>query len=167
MDGFELKKLSPEAIPRSLERVNRYRLMNQPSVAESVCRDILAIDPQNQEAVTGLVLALTDQFSRNHGPGLQDVLDLVGELAEEYDCAYYTGMAYERQAKARLAREYPGAKFDAYDLLHDAMGWYEKADELRATGNEDARLHWNTCVRVIEAEDLRPRPMDDTEPAHD
>jgi hypothetical protein len=167
VDGLELKKLSPESIPRSLERVNRYRLMNQPSVAESICRDILAIDSANQDAVTGLILALTDQFSRHHGPGLQDVLDLIGELAEEYDSAYFTGLACERQAKARLAREYPGAKFDAYDLLHDAMEWYEKADALRATGNEDARLHWNTCVRVIQSERLHPRPMDDTEPAHD
>ena len=163
----ELKKLSPDGIPRALERVKHYRLLNQPTVSESICTDILDIDPANQQALVGLVLALTDQFAQHQGPSMQRALGLTAQLKEEYDRIYYSGIVCERQAKARLAREYPGAAFDAYDLLVSAMEWYKKADVLHESGNEDARLHWNTCQRVIEVSNLRPRPVDDTEPAHD
>ena len=167
MSELKLKVLSKAAIPRSLERVDRYRLLNQPVVAESICFDILEIEADNQQALTGLILALTDQFDRHSGPGINRVLELVPRLSEEYDRVYYTGLVYERQAKARLLREYPGAHFDAYDLLHEAMEWYEKADTLHEAGNEDARLHWNSCVRIIEGNQLKSRPDDDVEPAFD
>ena len=167
MNGPELKRLSPDAIPRSLERVERYRLLKQPEVAQSICQDILAVDPENQAAITGLVLALTDQFDRHQGPAIQEVLELIPGLKDEYDRVYYSGLIHERQARARLGREYPGAKFDAHELLVQAMEWYDRADKLASTGNEDARLHWNTCVRVIDSNNLRPRPTDDTEPAFD
>ncbi len=167
MAEIELKKLSTEGIPRALERVERYRLLNQPAVAESICWDILGVEPGHQQATVGLILALTDQFAQHQGPSQQRALELTPGLRDEYDRIYYTGIIHERQAKARLAREYPGAQFDAFDLLTDAMDWYEKADALHEAGNEDARLRWNSCARVISANNLRPRPVDDTEPAHD
>ena len=37
-----------------------------------------------------------------------------------------------------------------------AMGWYEKAEALRPTGNDDALLRWNTCVRLIRDRRLEP-----------
>ena len=159
MSEFEPKKLSSDGIGRALERVERYRLMNQPAVAESICYDILSTDPDNQHAIRGLILSLTDQFDQ--------VLDLIPRLSEEYERAYCSGLINERQARARLSREYPGAHFDAFDLLMEAMRWFENADTLRDAGNEDARLHWNTCIRVIANNNLRQRPTDDTEPAHD
>ena len=55
----ELKKLSKEAIPAALEKAERYRLLNEPGEAESICLDILAIDPENQRAIIMLLLALT------------------------------------------------------------------------------------------------------------
>ena len=45
---FELKPLSREAFPAALEKAERYRLLNEPLEAESICRDILAVDPDNQ-----------------------------------------------------------------------------------------------------------------------
>ena len=36
-DMFELKPLSREAIPRALEKAERYRLLNEPAEAESIC----------------------------------------------------------------------------------------------------------------------------------
>ncbi|MEE2658545.1 MAG: hypothetical protein VX733_08580 [Candidatus Latescibacterota bacterium] len=167
MSEFELKALSADGITHALDRVERYRLMNQPRVAESICRDILAVDAGNHQAKVQLILALTDQFEGHAGPGLQRLLTLTEELAEDYDKAYYSGIVYEREAKARLRREYPGAKFDAYEHLRTAMELYERADSLHATGNEDARLHYNTCIRVIEDQSLHARPDDDAEPAFD
>ena len=161
MSEFELKTLSVEAIPHAMERVERYRFLNQPKVAESICRDILVADTVHQPATRQLILALTDQFEGHAGPGIQQVLELVNGLSEEYDRTYYTGIVYEREAKARLRREYPGARFDAWELIHTAMGYYERADTLHEAGNEDARLHWNNCARLIQDQKLLPRPDSD------
>jgi hypothetical protein len=37
----------------------------------------------------------------------------------------------------------------AYDALREAMSWYERAEAIRPTGNDDAILRWNTCARLI------------------
>jgi hypothetical protein len=37
---FELKRISREAIPAALAKAERYRLINDPSSAESICLDI-------------------------------------------------------------------------------------------------------------------------------
>ena len=55
---FELKTLHPDAVPRALAKAERYRLLNEPSQAESICRDVLAVDAANQDALTMLLLAL-------------------------------------------------------------------------------------------------------------
>ncbi len=62
---FELKRLSEDAIPAALERALRYRLLNEPAEAESICHDVLRIDPENQEALVLLLLALTDRFGKS------------------------------------------------------------------------------------------------------
>ena len=161
---FELKSLSPEAVPQSLERVERYRLLNEPVVAESICYDILQVDPDNQRALVMLILALTDQFADNPALGRAQVLDWIPKLVGEYEQAYYTGIVFERQAQARLKREYPGAGFDAYDLFRSAMEFFEKAEGLLPATNEDAVLRWNHCVRTIDRHSLQPRPRDDSDP---
>ena len=160
---FELKTLSKEAISRSLERVERYRLLNEPAVAESICHDILHVESEHQQALVMLVLVTTDQFAENPAIGINQALDLIPRLHSEYERAYYTGIIYERQGKARLVRDYPGAGFDAYDLLHEAMDWFEKADNIHPAANEDTVLRWNNCARLIMANRLKPRPRDETE----
>jgi len=45
---FELKTLSPESVPRALAKAERYRLLNEPVEAESICLDVLAVDPQSR-----------------------------------------------------------------------------------------------------------------------
>lgn len=159
---FELKSISREGIPHALERVERYRLLNEPAVAVSICQDILHVDPENQEALVGLILAQTDLFAQG-AAGINDALNLIPRLQGEYRQAYYTGIVYERQAKARLSRGYPGSGYDAYDLLHDAMEWFDRAEALREAGDDDPILRWNTCARIIMDRNLKPRPRDDRE----
>ena len=55
---FELKMLSEDAVPRALAKAERYRLLNEPGEAESICLDALAVEPANQSALTTLLLAL-------------------------------------------------------------------------------------------------------------
>ena len=72
---FELKSISVQSIPEALAKAERYRLLNEPVLAESICLDILAIVPDHQEALISLLLARTDQFHSNVQPkGAEDVL---------------------------------------------------------------------------------------------
>ena len=160
---FELKRLSPDAIPAALEKALRYRLLNHPSEAESICNDVLAIDPENQEALVMLLLALTDRFGKGYGVGVTQAQEALERLHDEYTRAYYAGIICERRAKAQLNQGYPGAGHDAYEFLREAMSWFEKAETLRPPKNDDAVLHWNTCARIIMRNQLVPRSEEKAE----
>ena len=153
----ELKQLHKDAIPAALEKAERYRLLNEPGEAESICLDILRVDPDNQRAVITLLLALTDRFTKGYGVSDTQVKELIGRLRDEYERAYYSGIFAERRAKAKLAQNTPGCRFQAYELFREAMTWFEKAEEVRPHGNDDALLRWNTCARIIERNKLVPR----------
>ncbi|HXM03073.1 MAG TPA: hypothetical protein VN939_10755 [Chthoniobacterales bacterium] len=154
---FELKRLSPEGIPAALERALRYRLLNEPAEAESICHDVLAIEPENQDALVMLLLALSDRFGKGYAVGVTEAQDVLGRLQDPYAKAYYGGIICERRAKAQLHHGYPGASHDAYEFLRDAMAWFEKAEALRPPKNDDALLHWNTCARIIMRNQLAAR----------
>lgn len=156
--GFELKKISPDGIPPALEKAERYRLLNDPQQAESICHDVLAADPDNQDALRILILSLTDQFTASAGGNAQDARKHISKLRDEYERAYYTGLVYERETRAYLERNNV-VRSAAYDGFRHAMEWYERAEELRSPGNVDAVLRWNSCVRAIERERLEPEPQ--------
>src|SRR5215212_11128757 len=98
----DLKRLSKEAIPAALEKANRYRLLNEPGEAESICLDVLKADPENQEAIITLMLALTDRFTRGYGVSDTQAKELLSRIKIDYDRSYYTGIFAERRAKAKM-----------------------------------------------------------------
>jgi tetratricopeptide (TPR) repeat protein len=161
---FELKTLSPEAIGRSLEKAVRYRLLNEPEEAESICLDVLAIAPENRQAIVNLLLSLTDQFPHATSECVRRAQELIPRLDAEYDQAYYAGIIYERRANARLTGQASGSREVAFDLYRQAMKWYERAEELEPPGSEDALLRWNTCARQIMRHKLAPAVEDVREP---
>ena len=158
---FELKSISEQSIPEALAKVERYRLLNEPGLAESICLDILAIVPDHQQALISLLLARTDQFqSHVHAKAAQEVL---AQIKGEYERAYYQGIIWERLGNARI-RYVAGAGASAYRALREAMDHYEKAMSFAVLGNDDAILRWNTWARVImQNPDIRPVP--ENEPA--
>ncbi len=153
----ELKRLHKDAIPAALEKAERYRLLNEPGEAESICLDILQVDPENQHAVITLLLALTDRFEKGYGVSDSQSKELLARLNSEYERAYYSGIIAERRAKMKLRQHTPDCRFQAYDLLREAMSWFEKAEPLRPAGHDDAILRWNTCARIIDRNKLVPR----------
>ena len=161
---FELKLLSTEAIPEALEKAERYRLLNEPAEAESICLDVLKADPDNQKALITLLLAVSDRFGKGYGVGDTQAKELLARVKGEYERTYYSGILAERRAKAKLAQGTPGSKFYAYDGFRDAMNWFEKAETVRPPGNDDALLRWNTCARIITQNKLVPREEDRFEP---
>jgi hypothetical protein len=146
---FTLKPLSIEAVPRALAKAERYRLLNEPGEAESICLDALEADPENQEALVTMLLALTEQFDEDATAALTRASACAGRIRSEYERAYYTGIIWERRAKARMKRGVPDCGPRAYEWLREAMQWYEKAEAIRPPGNDDALLRWNGCARLI------------------
>ncbi|MCZ6917211.1 MAG: hypothetical protein O7I93_10575 [Gemmatimonadetes bacterium] len=160
---FKLKSLSSGGVEAALEKANRYRLLNEPREAESICRDIVEVDPDNHEAIVTLILALTDQLPSRGSACAQEARKLLPRLQNDYEEAYYLGIICERRAKVQLARQNPGSGFIAHDLLHEAMEWYEKAEKISPENNDDAILRWNTCARLImETEHIKPHPEPDS-----
>jgi len=153
----DLKPLSKEAIPAALEKAERYRLLNEPAEAESICLDVLQADSENQEAIVTLLLALTDRFEKGYGVSDTQAKELLSRIKSDYDRNYYTGIFNERRAKAKLRQGAPDCRFQAYDLFREAMSWFEKAEAIRPPGHDDALLRWNTCARIIAQNKLVPR----------
>ena len=106
---FTLKPLSLEGIPQALEKAHHYRLLNEPAEAESICLDVLQIDPDNQQALVSLLLALSDRLTHGYAIGGTKAREVVNKLTDDYQRAYYAGIVAERQAKARLNQGGPGA----------------------------------------------------------
>ena len=161
---FELKTLSEDAIPAALEKAERYRLLNEPAEAESICLDVLKIAPDNQQAIVTLLLAVTDRFSKGYGVSDTQAKELLDRVEGDYERAYYAGLLCERRAKMKLAQGGHAIMW-AYDLFRDAMDYYEQAEAIRPAGNDDAVLRWNTCARIIERNKLVPREEERSEPA--
>lgn len=154
---FELKKLSRDGVAVALEKAERYRLLNEPWEAESICRDVLEVDPDNRRARIGLVLALSDQLRFPTAPSVSDLQALADALPDPYQRAYYNGIICERHGKARLARGGPGSGAVVYDWLRQAMDWYLEAEAQRPAGDDSALLRWNTCARLIDRyKDIAP-----------
>lgn len=154
---FELKPLRKDAIPSALDKAMRYRLLNEPAAAESICLDVLQVEPDNQQALVTLLLAMTDRVAEGYSVGDTQIQEVLARLGDEYERIYYTGIVWERRAKARLAKGSPGANYAAYDWFREAMIWFEKAEAIRPPGNDDAILRWNSCARVIMSNNLAPR----------
>lgn len=156
---FELKSLSKETVPAALEKAKHYRLLNEPGAAESICLDILQIEANNQDALVTLVLAMSDRFGRDYAIGDTRIQDYLSQIQGEYERAYYTGIIYERRAKATLRKGAIGSESTAYQLFRQAMNWFEKAESVRPAGNDDVILRWNGCARIIMSNKLEAREM--------
>jgi hypothetical protein len=162
---FDLKPLSPEAIPAALEKAMRYRLLNEPGEAESICLDVLAVDPDNQKALVILLLAMSDRFGRGYAVSNTRVQEIIARMSDPYEQFYYAAIASERNGKRQLQQGTPGSGVAAFELLRAAMELYEKAEKIRPAGNDDALLRWNACARVIMGNHLAPRMEERYEPA--
>lgn len=154
---FELKPISKAGIPEALEKAERYRFLNEPWLAESICLDILQVDPDNHKAIITMLLAITEQFGKYTSADVNYARQFLLRLSDEYERLYYSGIVCERQGKATLTRAMTGGSFAAYEWLREAMDYYEKAEAIRPSGNDDAILRWNTCARLIMRNHLKAR----------
>ena len=156
---FALKPIHADAIPEALEKAERYRLLNEPAQAESICLDILAVDRLHQQALVMLLLSITDQFGE--GVSARSAKEILPRLEREYDREYYAGIICERLARTEVRGAKHGSSYSAYELLQDAMKHYQAAEKSRPPNNDDCILRWNACVRFLQQHgNLKPRPAE-------
>ena len=146
---FKLKTISKAGIPEAISKAELYRSLNEPEEAESICRDILAVEPEHQLALRLLGLAITDQFSGRLQDRYGEAESAFQRLNDEYERQYCSGLCLERRAKAQMRAGVPGQVW--IGALQDAMRHFEAAERLRPTGNDDAMLRWNRCVRILQS----------------
>lgn len=161
---FTLKTLHKDAIAHAITKAERYRLLGDASAAESICRDVLNIESDNQQVIVLLLLTITDQFGKGAANnGVSQARELLPALKGEYQRTYYAGIICERWAKAQLRKNSPGGKAIAYEWLREAMDHFAQAEGKHPAGNDDALLRWNSCVRTITSHKLKGEGNDDTD----
>lgn len=163
---YELKPLHKQAIESALEKAKHYRLLNDPENAESICRDILAMDDHHQDAIVALILSLTDQFDGGSA-SVKEAIKYRDQLESEYDKEYFSGLIFERTAKTMLKRNNAESRYAAYDRFRTAMEHFENAERMSSDDNDDAVLRWNSCARILMKHNLQPRPEDNYVPYGD
>jgi hypothetical protein len=162
--AHELKSISKAGIPEAIAKVELYRYLNEPEEAESICYDILAVDPDHQLARRMLGLAITDQFIGATTDRYAEVQTIFQNLRDPYERHYYSGLLHERRAKAQLLVGY--APHVLLPLIEEAMRCFTEAEKLRPAGNDDSILRWNRCVRLLQSRpdfhfDRGPTAFDD------
>jgi tetratricopeptide (TPR) repeat protein len=146
---YAIKQIHPNGIDAALQKADKYRELGQPAEAESICRDVLAIDPDHQLALRILGLALSDRFEGMSGELFREAQEVFSRLRDPYERVFYEGLACERQAKAQLAAHPPLVSIRT--LFDQALAHYAEAERLRPPGNDDPILRWNSCVRALQA----------------
>ena len=156
---MELKSLHKNAVTAAFERAKHYRLLNDPENAESICLDILHVEPNHQEAIVTLILSIADQFAGG-SKRIKEAQSYVDKLDDEFQRAYYAGLICERAARAVLAKGTPRSNSTAFAWLKEAMDYYDAAESLSSDKNDDGILRWNSCARTIDKHNLKPRVGD-------
>jgi tetratricopeptide (TPR) repeat protein len=146
---LKLKSISAGGIEEALSKVELYRFLNEPEEAESICQDVLAVQPDHQLALRALGLAITDQFTGDPSDRYSEAEAAFQQLTDRYERLYYMGILHERRAKAQL--RVGRSPHSLMVLLEEALHCYEEAEHMRPTGNDDAILRWNRCVRLIQS----------------
>jgi tetratricopeptide (TPR) repeat protein len=146
---FKLKTISKNCVEKAVDKAEVYRYLNEPSEAESICRDILAVDPENQAALRLFGLAITDQFTGDQNDRVDEARSSFESISSPYEKLYYTGILLERSAKAQLdAGRAPHA---VLALFEEAMYCFEEAEKIRPGDTDDAILRWNSCARLLQS----------------
>ena len=147
---LKLKTISKPGIPEAIAKAELYRYLNEPEEAESICRDVLAADPNHMLGRRTLGLAITDQFTGGARDRYDEVERIFRGLADAYEQEYYLGLLHERRVKAQLrARRAPHTLLP---VLEEALRCFAEAERHRPPGNDDAILRWNRCIRLLESQ---------------
>lgn len=117
---------------------------------ESICQDVLSLDPTNQEAVELLFRSRVSLLSKGLPRGVERAQELVPQFDGDFEKAFFSGLLRENQARYLLDRRGRQASSVAYNWFRHAMDDFEEANRQDSTRIE-ATLHWNACLRTLQA----------------
>ncbi len=166
---LKLKTISKSGIAEAIAKAELYRYLNEPEEAESICRDILAADPNHALGLRTLGLTITDQFTGEATDRYSEVEKIFQSLKDPYERHYYIGLLCERRVKAQLRAG--RAPHTLLPLLERALECFGEAERVHPPGNDDAILRWNRCVRLLqsqpdfESEEIVSLDAEDSPPA--
>jgi tetratricopeptide (TPR) repeat protein len=145
--GFELKRLPHAGVDAAIAKAEHYRDLNQPEEAESICLDVLELEPGHVKAWKLLGLAITDRFPSGQVGLLEQAIHAFEKLQDPYERAYHLGVAWERAAKAHVEKNESHSAVTAFE---HALELFEKAERMRPE-LPDPVLRWNRCVRLLKS----------------
>ncbi|PHS27574.1 MAG: hypothetical protein COA83_00800 [Methylophaga sp.] len=153
---LKLHDIRISAVDKALEKAKQYRSLLEPEIAESICLDILNVAPENQDVLIVYILALLDQIARAENQTQIKIIErTIEKLDSQYQRYYYAGLLNERRARHLLAQSMSHSF--AYDCFIEALHCYQQAIDRCPEKNDEATLRWNSCIRSIEKEKLKPR----------
>ena len=150
---LEPRQISRQSVPTALKQAQHYRLLNEPALAESICRDIIAVVPENEDAWVTLLLSLTDQFVSRHSTAYDQAVEILQHFTGEYKRYYYSVIISERWARAQLSSGLPIESTENW--IRKAMTLFMQANELAAADDPNPILRWNSCVRLLNLYNLQ------------
>src|SRR4029453_12119448 len=120
---IKLKPISRVGIASAISKAELYRYLNEPGEAESICQDILAVEPTHQPALRLLGLAITGQFTGTVSDRYAEAAGAFNNLTSDYERAYYSGLLQERKAKTQLKAGRP--PHTVLPIFEEAMRLFE------------------------------------------
>lgn len=146
---LELKPIPEGSMATALAMAQTCRDVSEPQEAESICLDLLQVEPESQEALVLLLLARTDLLDEGLPGGVERAREPLSRLTSEYEREYYAGIICERQARYLLRSRGRHTSFVAWEWFQYAMDHFEDAARSSPERVEPA-LRFNACVRLIE-----------------
>jgi len=161
---LHLHQLDPSQVRAALEDGVRCRQLGEPSLAESICRDVLEAVPESQSALCLLVRAICDQLLLDLGARSR-AQQLLPRIKSAYQRELLTGVVLERHARALLRSRPKGSRSASREGLMEAIRHYEAAEEaaekVASERSIEALLRRNGCIRSLTIHDYLQEASDD------
>ena len=154
---YKVKRISTAGIAEAIAKAELYRSLNEPEEAESICRDILAIEPQHQLALRLLGLALTDQFTGHGSDRYRETEEIFRQLKDPYERLYYTGIT------ARAARESAaqGRATASFTVQRSSTMLYTLSQRLRKSVRQETTMP--SFAGIVACDCFKIQPMNGME----
>ena len=107
---LKLKTISQDGVAEAISKAERYRFLNEPEESESICHDILAIDPENQTALRILGLAITDEFAGESSDRYSEAESIFLRLTDAYETTLLHGFVMRTPSQGADAGPAPVAR---------------------------------------------------------
>jgi hypothetical protein len=162
---IRLHDLERSTLDAALDQAVRFRELGEPSLAESVCLDVLDVVGEHQGALCLLIHAVCDQLLYDLG-ALSRARLALPRIEADSQRELLTGVVLERHARALLRRRPKGSREASWEGLMRAMEHYEAAAAQESDAALEANLRRNACARTLMAHGYLQSPLADNHVEH-